>query len=553
MRKSHQWVLAGLFLLALTACKPQPPQIVVEPPPMPAQAGGTWWNDRIFYEVFVRSFQDSSDGPLANDGKGDLQGLIDRLDYLNDGNPQTTDDLGITGLWLMPVAESPSYHGYDVVDYYTVEKDYGDNETFKRLIEEAHRRGIVVIVDMVINHTSSDHPWFVESARDPQSPYRDWYIWSNEKQTYQGPWGQQVWYAHGNAWYYAIFWQGMPDLNYRNPAVTAQIYDITRFWLAEMGADGLRMDAIRHLIENGTVQENTPETHEWLRKYHQFYKDIKPYALTVGEVWTRSEDIVPYVGNELDICFEFDLAASIVQGARTNSAMILPSTVQKVNRLYPSQQYATFLSNHDQERVMSQLGGNIDKAKLAAAIYLTLPGVPFIYYGEEIGMAGTKPDENLRTPMQWNADAYAGFSTVWPWYPVNSDYPTKNVAAQLADPNSLLNHYKTLIRLRSAFAALRTGQLGELMSGARNVYAYARHGQGQNIIIVHNMDAETVREYALQERIGPIPAGTYRVYDLLGQTWAADLTVGPNGAFEGYMPFVELKPMTSYILILQKK
>lgn len=553
MFRSHKWVLFLALLLILPACKPRPPEVVVEPPAMPADAGGTWWNDRVFYEVFVRSFQDSSTGPLAGDGKGDLQGLIDRLDYLNDGDSQTTDDLGITGLWLMPIAESPSYHGYDVADYYSVEKDYGDKETFQRLIAEAHKRGIVVIVDLVINHTSSGHPWFVDAARDPQSPYRPWYIWSDEKLTYQGPWGQQVWYERGDAWYYAIFWEGMPDLNYRTPAVTEAMYDVTRFWLVEMGADGFRMDAIRHLIEDGRVQENTAETHQWLADYHQFYKSINPNALTVGEVWTRSEDVVPYVGDELDICFEFDLATAILEGARTGSTMTLPSIVKKVDKLYPPQQYATFLTNHDHNRAMSQLNGDVGKAKLAAAIYLTLPGVPFIYYGEEIGLTGVKPDENLRTPMQWNGDANAGFSTSFPWYPVNADYTTKNVAAQLTDPDSLLNYYKELIRLRLAFAALRTGQLGEVMSSARTVYAYDRHGESEDVLVVHNLGTEAVSEYALQMRAGPIPAGTYRVYDLLGEAWAADLTVGENGAFEGYVPIAELSPMTSTILLLQKK
>ncbi len=553
MIRMRKLAILWVLLLVLSACKPKPPQVAVEPPSMPADAGGTWWNDRVFYEVFVRSFQDAETGPLAGDGKGDLQGLIERLDYLNDGDPQTTDDLGITGLWLMPIAESPSYHGYDVVDYYAVEKDYGDQETFKQLIAEAHRRGIVVIVDLVINHTSSNHPWFVDAARDPQSAYRPWYIWSDEKLTYKGPWGQPVWYERGNAWYYAIFWDGMPDLNYRTQAVTDEIYQVTRFWLEEMGVDGFRMDAIRHLVEDGQVQENTPETHQWLADYHRFYKSINPHALTVGEVWTRTEDVVPYVGDKLDICFEFDLATAILQGARTNSTMILPSAVSKVDKLYPPQQYATFLTNHDQERAMSQLGGDVDKAKLAAAIYLTLPGVPFIYYGEEIGMTGVKPDENLRTPMQWNGNAYAGFSTGFPWYPVNADYTAKNVAAQLAAPDSLLSHYKELIRLRSAFGALRTGRLGEVMSGARTVYTYGRHGEDEDILVVHNLGAEAVSEYALQMRAGPITPGTYKVYDLLGEAWAADLIVGENGAFEGYVPFAELKPMTSTILLLQKK
>lgn len=536
------------FLLMLTACRPRPPTVAVTPPPMPAEGGGHWWNERVFYEVFVRSYQDS-DG----DGIGDLEGLISRLDYLNDGDPSTDDDLGITGLWLMPITESPSYHGYDVVDYYAVEKDYGDMAAFRRLLAEAHRRGIVVLTDMVINHTSSQHPWFLDSASGPNSPHRDWYVWSPTNPGYRGPWGQQVWYKRDGGYYYAIFWQGMPDLNYRNPAVTEQILDVTRFWLQEVGVDGFRMDAIRHLIEDGKVQENTPETHRWLRKYHQYYKELKPYAMTVGEVWTNSENVVPYVGDELDICFEFDLASAILRSVKGGTLGLVDSAVQKVERLYPPGQYATFLTNHDQERTMSQLGGDEAKARLAAAIYLTLPGVPFIYYGEEIGMRGRKPDENLRTPMQWDDAPGAGFTNGTPWHRVNADYQEVNVATQLADPQSLLSHYKRLIRLRSAYAALRTGELVNVQCNDIHIFAYLRHGERQDILVVHNLGADPVSDYGLVVRVSGIPQGQYRVYDLLGKQYAAPLVVDEKGGFHSYAPFQTLASKQSYVLLLQPK
>jgi alpha-amylase len=529
--KRRSIALALLSLLALVACQPKPPTVSITPPPMPGQGGAQWWNERVFYEVFVRSFQDS-DG----DGIGDLSGLIDRLDYLNDGDPQTTDDLGITGLWLMPVAESASYHGYDVIDYYAVERDYGDAATFKRLIDEAHARGIVVIVDLVINHTSSQHGWFVDAASRPQAERRDWYVWSDTRHTYKGPWGQQVWYRWGDAYYYALFWEGMPDLNYRNRAVTDEIRQVTRFWLAEMGVDGFRMDAIRHLIEDGAQQENTPETHRWLREYQDFYKSVNPNAMTVGEVWTNSENVVPYAGEEMDICFEFDLASAILDGVRSGSPFILFSVVAKAARLYPPNQYATFLTNHDQNRAMAQLGGEEDKARVAASIYLTLPGVPFLYYGEEIGMTGQKPDENLRTPMQWTGDPGAGFTTGRPWHRINADYGARNVAAQLADAGSLLNHYKDLIRLRSAFAALRTGTITTLQSDARSVYAYLRHGEREDVLVVHNLGAEA----------------NYAPYDLLGHAEGAELEAGDKGAFEGYAPVPTLQPLQSYVFLLRK-
>ena len=193
-----------------------------------------WWNDRVFYEVFIRSFQDS-DG----DGIGDIEGLIERLDYLNDGDPQTSDDLGIGGIWLMPPAEAHSYHGYDVTDYYAVESDYGELADMRRLVAEAHKRGIAVIVDMVLNHSSSRHPWFLSSRLGEQA-YADWYIWRDEDPGYRGPWGAPAWHRAGDRYYYGVFWDGMPDLNYNNPAVTREIYDIATFWLDEVGVDGFR-------------------------------------------------------------------------------------------------------------------------------------------------------------------------------------------------------------------------------------------------------------------------------------------------------------------------
>jgi alpha-amylase len=546
MRQSVRLILLVLTAAA-AACQPGPPRVDVTPPPMPDAASGTWWNDRVFYEVFVRSFQDS-DG----DGIGDLEGLTERLDYLNDGNPRTDDDLGVTGLWLMPVMESPSYHGYDVVDYMAVEQDYGDAAAFRRLMEEAHARGMVVIVDLVINHTSSQHPWFQEAAAGPDAAQRDWYVWSDERLTYRGPWGEQVWYKRGDAYYYAVFAEGMPDLNYRTPAVSDAIYAVTRFWLEEMGADGYRMDAIRHLIEDGQQQENTPETHAWLQAWHDYYKGIRPQAMTVGEVWTRSEDVVPYVGDEMDICFEFDLASAILDGARGGTTGVVDSLAQKVERLYPPGQYAAFLTNHDQERVMTQLRGDEAKAKTAAAILLTLPGVPFLYYGEEIGMSGAKPDERIRAPMQWSGADQAGFSSTTPWEGLQADHVTRNVAAQLADDGSLLRRYVRLIRLRSAYEALRTGSLIAVQTGNVHAYAYVRHGETEDVLVVHNLGAEPVRDYAMNVRGSALAPGRYKVREMLaGVRGIAPLVVGERGAIEGYVPVEELAAGESLVLLLQ--
>ncbi|MBE9472169.1 MAG: alpha-amylase, partial [Chloroflexi bacterium] len=250
MRRFSLFLLA-LFLALVSACvapsaePTQPPAtatptatVTAPPPTSPPESAASsfWWNDAIFYEIFVRSFYDS-DG----DGVGDLNGLIEKLDYLNDGDPATTDDLGVTGLWLMPISQSPSYHGYDVADYLTVDDEYGTNEDFRRLMEEAHKRDIRVIVDLVLNHTSSQHPWFQSARDDVDSPYRDFYVWSEENPGYKSPWGGQVWHRTSSGYYYGIFWEGMPDLNYDNPAVTTEMEEVIRFWLEDMGADGFRL------------------------------------------------------------------------------------------------------------------------------------------------------------------------------------------------------------------------------------------------------------------------------------------------------------------------
>lgn len=514
---------------------------------VPAQPGPLyWWNDRVFYEIFVRSFYDS-DG----DGIGDLQGLIDKLDYLNDGDPETTDDLGITGIWLMPIFESPSYHGYDVIDYYEIESDYGDREAFRRFLAEAHARGIRVIVDLVLNHTSSEHPWFLDSASGPTAEHRDWYIWSPTNPGYPGPWGERVWHSMNGEYYYGIFWSGMPDLNYRNEEVTMQMQDVARFWLEEMGVDGFRLDAIRHLIEEGRVQENTKATHEWLREFYRFYKGVNEEALAVGEVWDETSQILSYYDQQVDICFEFNLAEAILASARREDSHYLGEVQAEVESLYPYHQYATFLTNHDQNRVMTQLDGDEEMAKLAATIYLTSPGVPFIYYGEEIGMTGKKPDEYIRTPMQWTSGANAGFSTAMPWERVNVDYETKNVETQLADPNSLLNHYRKLIHLRSEYPALDRGMRIPLSCNNDEVYAYLRHSEAEDILILLNFSHRAIDDYQLMLSESDIVAGAYSPRDLLNDTKVAELTVNASGGFNNYQPISVLEPKEGYIILLQ--
>ncbi|MEM8861343.1 MAG: alpha-amylase family glycosyl hydrolase [Chloroflexota bacterium] len=509
-----------------------------------------WWNDAVFYEVFVRSFY-NSDG----DGVGDIPGLIEKLDYINDGDPLTTDDLGATGIWLMPIAVSPSYHGYDVTDYYTVDPEYGTNEDFKRLMDEAHARGIRVIVDLVMNHSSREHPWF-EASQDPVSEFRDWYVWEDADPGYRGPDGQKVWIRGDEGYYYAVFWEGMPDLNYTNPDVTAEMYTTAEYWLTEMGVDGFRLDAIKHMIEDGQAQENTRLTHNWMEEFFTFYKSVDPDALTVGEAWTGTQQVVDYTGDEVDIAFQFDLALDIINSAGSGLAPIYQDTQQLIVDSFPPNQYATFITNHDQNRVIDQFRGDRAKARLAASILLTSPGVPFVYYGEEIGMSGIKPDEDIRRPMQWTSENdQVGFTTGEPWRAPAEDFPNVSVALQEDDPDSLLNHYRNLIHLRNQHEALRVGDWLPVDAGSPRVYAFLRHTPNETILVVMNMNAKNIIEaddYALNLESGPLDRDLSAV-SLFGTEPMRAPTVNDSGGFTDYTPIDGIQPQSLHIIQLSKQ
>ena len=524
--------------------------VVLPAPLVHAQEEGSnalpWWNDRVFYEIFVRSFYDS-DG----DGIGDLRGVIEKLDYLNDGDSTTTDDLGITGIWLMPIAESPSYHGYDVVDYRTVEQDYGTNEDFRLLVEEAHARGIAVIVDLVVNHTSDQHPWFLASqAGDPA--YRNWYIWTNENPAYPGPWGQQVWHQDGDRYYYGVFWSGMPDLNYNLPPVTAEMYDIARFWLEEMGADGFRLDAIRYILEEGRAQADTRSTLTWLANFDDFIDSVKPDALTVGEIWTTSIAVARYVERgAVDMGFDFDLAGAMLSSASSGDRTAAMRAQAQAIKFFPPGQYAAFLTNHDQPRVMTHLLGDEGAARVAATLLLTNPGVSFIYYGEEIGMTGGKPDECIRTPMQWDdSPPVAAFTvgTLCETLPPET-YATANVAAQTDDPDSLLSHYRALIHLRNAQPALRRGDFVPVESDASSVYSFIRHTADDALLVVVNLLQEPVDGYTLSLAEGPL-SGAVGATLLFGAGAVGAPAVNDAGGFDAYTPLPTLPARSSFIVAL---
>lgn len=542
------WIIAGS--LVLSACSfplasPPTPTPTPTPTPLPYTQVG-WWRDAVFYEVFVRSFYDSN-----GDGIGDLRGLIEKLDYLNDGNPNTTTDLGVTALWLMPIMESPSYHGYDVVDYYTVEKDYGTNEDFKALVEAAHARGIAVIIDLVLNHTSNVHPWFIDAQLDPASPYRDWYIWRDEPpKAKQGPFGGNAWYEAGGRWYYAAFWSGMPDLNYANPQVTEEMYRVADYWLKEMNVDGFRLDAVRYILEEtpGTPQAklaSTPETIAWLADFRQHVQQTKPTAFIVGEIWSDTMEVARYVkAGAVDTGFEFALAGDLLQSVREGAGFYVKQAIDTVQRHYPDARYSPFLTNHDQPRVMHEFKGDFNRARLAAVFYLTLPGTPFVYYGEEIGMSGTKPDERIRTPMQWSAEANAGFTTGRPWISINEDYKTVNVAAQDADAGSLLNTYRRVIHLRNAYSALRTGRLVMLESSAGPVIAYLRDDEAAQFLIVLNLAPKAQQNVTVKMPAGVLTEGPYRLEPVLETVPELSLNVTAEG---GTLSYAEL-PAQSYAI-----
>ena len=527
-------ILSTLLLLSfLSSCVRAAP----EPAPTPQTestpeqtAPKDWWRDAVFYEIFVRSYYDTN-----NDGIGDFNGITQKLDYL--------ESLGITAIWLMPINPSPSYHGYDITNYYNVNHEYGTMDDFKNLLEEAHKRDIRIIIDLVLNHTSSQHPWFKQANSDPNSAYRDYYVWS---ETNKG----SKWHEGNQGYYFGLFWGGMPDLNYNNPAVTADMLKVTDFWLNDVGIDGFRVDAAKHLIEDGDKVENTPATHKWYKSFYTEYKAQNPQAYTVGEVFGAGSSVIKsYTGDQLDHIFNFEMSSGFVNSANGGANSGITSAVKFAQQDMPDYNFATFLTNHDQTRAMSVFYGNIDKAKLASFLMLTMPGTPFIYYGEEIGMQGQKPDEDLRLPMQWSADEYAGFSTKNPWRAPRDDYRQVNVALQSGDSNSLLEHYRTLIALRKSHSALRTGEVILLDTNNTGTYAAILTDKTGTLLVLVNLTDEAISEYALTLTDAGLAESAYSVEILFGTGQAT----GPEGsgeAFPEYKPFENLNPYAMYVLSL---
>jgi len=532
-------ILPCLLILSISAaCVPAtqtaaPVPTASQPPmstPTPEAPQLPWWREAMFYEIFVRSFYDT-DG----NGIGDFNGITQKLDYLQ--------DLGINALWLMPIHPSPTYHGYDVINYYAVNSEYGTMEDFKRLLEEAHNRDIQIVIDLVINHTSSQHPWFQDANRDLESRYRDYYVWSED--------GGNGWHQGQNGYYYAFFCDCMPDLNYNNPDVTIDIFKVTDYWLNEIGVDGFRVDAAKHLIEDGDIRENTPATHEWYKGFYVSYKGQNPQAYAVGEVFGAGASIVKsYTGDQLDQIFNFEMSTGFVNSVNGGANSGVTSAIKFAIQDMPDFNFATFLTNHDQNRAMSVFNGDLGKAKAAATLLITSPGTPFVYYGEEIGMQGQKPDEDIRLPMQWSAEANAGFTTGIPWRAPASDYQQVNVAAQNEDPDSLLNHYRELIKLRMENAALSSGELAMVETDHSGVYAVLRSSPVQKVLVIVNLKGTPISEYQLSLGESLLSDGTVTPRTLFGTIDAIPVTIS-GGKFSDYKPMNELLPYQSYILELE--
>ncbi len=475
------------------AVEPELPNVV------PADAWQLGWaRGAVFYEVFVRSFADSN-----GDGVGDLPGLISKLDYLNDGDPKSLGDLGVDALWLMPIFASPSYHGYDITDYEKIQPAYGTEQDFARLIAAAHQRGMKVILDLPINHTSGEHPWFKESDASATSEKRDWYVWRGDDPGWTTPWGNgnPTWHKGQHGFYYGVFWGGMPDLNFRTPAVRTEIERIAKLWL-DRGVDGFRLDATRHLIEDGggEGQTDTPGTHEFLRAFSAAVRKANPAALLVGENWTDAARIARYYGSttavgggdELPMSFNFPLASAIIASVKTGEPSALHAALDEMAKVYPKGVLdAPFLTNHDMTRIATELTGDPGRLKLAAALLLTLPGTPFLYYGEELGLQngpGSK-DEFKRTPMPWDATPTGGFTTGKPWFELAPGHESANVATQTGDPTSTLSVYRQLIRARHRSNALRYGSMERVRPPGQpaTILSFLLRYEGARVLVVHNL------------------------------------------------------------------
>ncbi|NPV00661.1 MAG: alpha-amylase [Brevinematales bacterium] len=478
---------------------------------------GGWWRDAVVYQVFVRSFKDS-----GSDGKGDLNGLISKLDYIT--------NTGFNAIWTLPVFNSPSTHGYDTIDYRAIEPDYGTMGDFDNYISQSHARGVKVILDMVINHTSGQNTWFTQSAANNVT-YQDWYVWQNPMPPgWQYPWGGGSspdvwkWNSTRGAYYYAAFWDQMPDLNYDTPAVKAEIKDIAYFWIAK-GVDGFRLDAARYIIESGPYpqQADTSGTKAWWREYRTALNSSNANFMTVGEVWTSENIVASYYdsGLGLDMAFDFDFYYRLTEAIQSENASGFKNFINTHNNYAPWAFFAPFLDNHDNvidnDRTMDVMEGSGKKAKLAAAMLMTSPGTPFVYYGTEIGMKKGSQGGDLakRTPMQWTSGANAGFTPGSPWTSIAGNTSIYSVSVQEPDTNSILNYYKWLIGIRKSEPAFARGQHISIDTGTDLAMAFICPGTNYTILVVANFSSVPLNVHLNFTGSGLVNGTSYPVMEYL--------------------------------------
>lgn len=520
-----------------------------------------WYKDAIFYEVYVRGFQDST-----RDGNGDLRGLMQRLDYLH--------DLGVTCLWLMPIYPSPlKDDGYDISDFKAIHPAIGTVEDFTNLTRAAHSRGIRIIADLVISHTSDQHPWFQAARRDLHSPYRHYYVWSDTDQKYLGARvifkdteaSNWTWDPVARQYFWHRFFSHQPDLNYDNPAVRSEILEVMRFWL-DHGIDGFRVDAVPYLFEReGTNCENLPETHAFCKEMRRFVDERYPGTMLLAEANQWPADLLAYFGNgdEFQVAFNFPLMPRMFMAIRREQCWPIVDIMQQTPATPPHCQWALFLRNHDEltlemvtdeerdymyreyakdprmrlnlgirRRLAPLMDNGRRQIELLHSLLFTLPGSPVLYYGDEIGMGDNMylgDRDGVRTPMQWSGDRNAGFSQADPsmvYQPLILDpiynYQAINVEAQERSPTSLLNWLKRLIRVRKQYAVFGRGRLDFIPSANHRIVAYLRTDATHTILIVNNLSrfAQPV-ELDLRAHEGRVPV------ELLGGTSFPRITARP--------------------------
>ncbi len=536
-----------------------------------------WFKDALFYQVYIRAFADSN-----GDGHGDLRGLIQKLDYLQ--------ALGVDCLWLMPMYPSPLLDdGYDIADYYGIHPDYGTLDDFKVFLAEAHARGLRVIADLVLNHTSDQHPWFQAARADPQSPYRDYYVWSDADQEFKDARiifldvekSNWTWDERAGQYFWHRFYSSQPDLNFDNPAVRAEMLNVVKFWL-DLGLDGFRADAVPYLFERkGTNCENLPETHAYLKELRRFMDEHYPGRILLAEANQWPQDVRAYFGDgdEFHMAFHFPVMPRIYMALAQADRAPVVDILARTPPIPANCQWCTFLRNHDEltlemvtleerdymwrtfapeprmrlnlgirRRLAPLLDGDRRKIELLISILLTLPGSPILYYGDEIGMGDNiwlDDRDGVRTPIQWNDSPNAGFSSAPPaklYAPLIADerfgYRRVNVAAQQADPDSLWHTVRRMIALRKAHRALGQGAHEFLPLENRAVLAVARTQGDETILAVHNLSPQTQSTLLT---LGHRPGGRLR-----------DLLTGDQLAFAAEQPFtLVLRPYQFYWLKLE--